>query len=87
MPKKDKIEYRLYMKNYMAKKKYDSLNPVKEDYVISFYQQLEHFKRYRKVLRDLVKQCDLFSLVKKYDIVMEELTELYPAYYSHKINF
>ena len=87
MPKKDTIQYRLYMKNYMSKKRMDSHKPVTDDYVISFYQQLEHFKRYKKVLRDLVKQCDLFSLVKKYDDVMEEFTNLYPAYYNHKINF
>ena len=86
MPKKDTIQYRLYMKNYMSKKRMDSQKPVIDDYVISFYQQLEHFKRYRKVLRDLVKQCDLFSMVKKYDIVMEEFTDLYPAYNNHRIN-
>jgi hypothetical protein len=85
MPKKDTIQYRLYMKNYMSKKRMDSHKPVIDDYVISFYQQLEHFKRYRKVLRDLVKQCDLFSLVKKYDNVMEELEILYPTYNNFRI--
>jgi hypothetical protein len=85
MPKKDTIQYRLYMKNYMSKKRGNSNKPVTHIYVLNFYDQLKHKKSYSKVLRELVKQCDLFELVKKFDYVMEELEFLYPAYHSFRL--
>jgi hypothetical protein len=80
MPKKDTIEYRLYMKNYMSKKRGNMNKPITEDYVISFYDQEKHKKKLTKVLRGLLRKCYFLEWLKKYDNVMEELEDLYPAY-------
>lgn len=100
MPNKDTIQYRLYMKNYMAKKRASKkrasiggLKTVTEISVteapkpensVCFYHQLEHYKRYRKVLRKIVQEVIYFDYVKGFDVVLQEFTELYPAYSNHR---
>ena len=84
MPKKDKIEYRLYMKKYMAVKR-ASIGVLKPENIVCFYHQLEHYKRYRKVLREIVQEVIYFEYVRGFDNVIAELNELYPAYSNHRI--
>jgi hypothetical protein len=88
MPKKDTIQYRLYMKDYMSKRRASigALKIVKEEKIeniVCFYHQLEHYKRYRKVLREIVQEVIYFEYVKRFDNVIEEFCELYPAYHNH----
>ena len=86
MPNKDTIQYRLYMKNYMAKKR--GLKTVTEISVTEnsvYYYQNKHFKRYRKVLHEIINEVIYFEYVKGFDVVMQEFTELYPAYNKHRI--
>jgi hypothetical protein len=82
MPKKDTTEYRLYMKNYMSKKRSES---SKASHTICFHHQLKHFIGYRKVLRDLLDKCYFLEWINNYDNVMNQLEFLYPAYYAHKL--
>lgn len=91
MPNQDTIQYRLYMKNYMSNRRASVvvLKTVTENSVsensVCFYHQLEHYKRYRKVLREIVQEVIYFEYVRGFDVVMEEFTELYPAYNNHRI--
>jgi hypothetical protein len=83
MPKKDTIQYRLYMKNYMSKKRGNK--PITDDYVVSFYDQEKHKKKLTKVLRGLLRKCYFLEWLKKYDDVMEELEILYPEYSNYRL--
>jgi hypothetical protein len=86
-----KEQHRIYMKKYMADRRSASigvLKIVKEEKIeniVCFYHQLEHYKRYRKVLREIVQEVIYFEYVRGFDIVIAELNELYPAYSNHRI--
>ena len=85
-----KEQHRIYMRKYMAVKRAISIGGLKTVTEISvtensvYYYQNKHFKRYRKVLHEIINEVIYFEYVKGFDVVIAQLKELYPAYSNHK---
>ena len=87
-----KEQHRIYMQKYMAVKRASAgLKTVTENSVTDktvdsvYYYQNKHYKRSRKVLREIINEVIYFDYVKGFDVVIAQLKELYPAYSNHRI--